>query len=414
MNSGPYYNLKVGDSLNHLSLIWILLLVFIVFSRVIGLIPSAPISLFVIVLFLALVTSVFRPDPIQIYFPILVFFIYLLVNIVVTSPPEVFNSRVRLLFFCIVTSVVSPMIQSSAFRIFRQQLLLVLLYGCVLVAAISFFSYFLGINLMRGYDSELIDDYVASAGLFGGITIQSMVLGPISGIASIFMLVTLIRNRKFLSLLLLIICLGSLLFSASRSALLATATGLAIVLYKTVSDKGQFFKILFVVLVVAVISFPLWKSAISGLLLKQTIRSEIGGQYDSRTALFINRFREIRESPIIGVGFSSIRYGFVRISGTIEPGSSWLAILSMTGLIGFAFFIKLVTDSFRGIRNYIDNTKVSSLLFGLFFFFIVHMFFEGYVFAANSFFFFILWTVIGVSIDGLYYDNDSRINYCSY
>ena len=147
--------------------------------------------------------------------------------------------------------------------------------------------------------------------------------------------------------------------------------------------------------------------------MKQAIREEIGTHYDSRSILFANRIRELKESPFWGVGFSSIKYGHVRDSGTIEPGSSWLAILSMTGIIGFSIFMRIIVDCIKGMGSNNGIKQKNALLIGVFVFFVCHMFFEGYVFAANSTFFFILWTLIGVSIDGLYQDN-AQINYFRY
>ncbi len=70
---------------------------------------------------------------------------------------------------------------------------------------------------------------------------------------------------------------------------------------------------------------------------------------------------EFESSPLIGVGFdaidlnlSSASGGYDKDSGMVESGSSWLIILSMTGLIGaiLLFPVLLVlTDSFGSIHR---------------------------------------------------------------
>ncbi len=93
----------------------------------------------------------------------------------------------------------------------------------------------LGINYMRlDYNYVYLD--LTEAGIFGGLTTHSMVLGPISGVAIIFLIWRMTYINKGLlkitiSLLMCVACIAALFLSASRGALVATAASVLIVIY---------------------------------------------------------------------------------------------------------------------------------------------------------------------------------------
>jgi hypothetical protein len=86
-------------------------------------------------------------------------------------------------------------------------------------------------------------------------------------------------------------------------------------------------------------------------------------------------------------------------TGTVEPGTSWGAILAMTGAFGLCVFLILVLRTY--IVNYNvfreDVPLVSHFLNALLIFFAIHWIAEGYMLAAGSYLFFYAWLLIGVS-----------------
>lgn len=116
------------------------------------------------------------------------------------------------------------------------------------------------------------------------------------------------------------------------------------------------------------------------------------------------RIKEFTSSPIYGIGFCVVdpRYDAVNKStGQIEPGSSWLTIASMTGLLGLITFLSIVVSSFKKVVK-IKNDFYSMLFAGCLTFFIFHMLAEGYIMAPGSYLNFIFWLLIG-SIWGVYF-----------
>ena len=116
----------------------------------------------------------------------------------------------------------------------------------------------------------------------------------------------------------------------------------------------------------------------------------------SRELKWLFRIEEFIKSPFFGVGFGTIDPNsletFDRQTGTIEPGSSWLSILSMTGLIGFLAFIAML---FRLYKKR-TNSKLYSYLIAYLSFFLIHFVFEGYILASGSLMFFCFWLLLGL------------------
>ena len=108
---------------------------------------------------------------------------------------------------------------------------------------------------------------------------------------------------------------------------------------------------------------------------------------------------EFKAYPFFGVGFATMNKEAVSRSsksgsGTIEPGSSWLFLLSSMGLMGFLSFSILFFRSlyFLFIKESvgINGYFIGSLLF----LFLFHMIFEGYVIASGAYLCFFLWLLL--------------------
>ena len=207
----------------------------------------------------------------------------------------------------------------------------------------------------------------------------------------------------------------TVLHQAPRSALLGGILGVSFFLFKT-SRKNPILYILNIALIAgcSFISFPLWKSFSGGLIEKMEYAEDQGDIFASRTYFWEARLREFESSPLIGVGFASVdptlseTNAFDSTNGRVEPGSSWLAVLSMTGLAGFIPLVSLLLLQIANLLRRQTNSSDDTLYGALLFFFIVHMFAEGYIFSAGSGLFFYFWLLLG-KIDASNYF-DSNIN----
>jgi O-antigen ligase len=130
---------------------------------------------------------------------------------------------------------------------------------------------------------------------------------------------------------------------------------------------------------------------------------ESGDITSSRTNLWNARLTEFSSSPIVGIGFASVNVDlneearFDEETGKVEPGSSWLAILSMTGILGFLFFFIMFVKYFLFIWKKANSNNIYLCLLGsLLVFYAIHMLGEGYIISSGSGLFFYFWLLLGV------------------
>lgn len=327
----------------------------------------------------------------------LAFAIYLPISVAIDSPPAIFNSWMRLGLFALVFFVASPLISSRYATSFRQRIFAASLACCALVGAISFVCYFLGINLRINVWTGDYAEYLETVGAFGGICSHSMLLGPISGVGAIacsYMALT--RNKYWWAIAAM--CAGAMLFAASRSSLIATLAGVVTLFYFSTKNVGKNTRRIIIAVGLLLVTNPLWNSALDGVMKKNQGSIYEGVNYSSRTPKWNLRLEEWESSPIFGVGFCAVsEKDDIAIDGKIEPGSSWLAVLSMTGTVGFILFCMIFG---RAAKNSLSPRTPEAALAGAVLIMLgVHMLAEGHVFSGGSYLCFLVWLAIGHATD---------------
>ena len=251
------------------------------------------------------------------------------------------------------------------------------------------------------FDGSAID--VRHAGGFGGLTRQSMLLGPISGTAVVYVAFKAFQTKNRWYWLAAIPCAGCTMFAASRSAFLAAIAGVLAMLYTYSKSYGQFIKIILTVFFVGAVTFPLWNGAMNALESKNNANIETESMSASRDSKWNNRLAEFESSPLFGIGFATCNLEHTEdynAEGGIESGSSWLTILSTMGLIGFIAFMFMMKGSIHSVFR--RRTRESALLMGLLTFISLHMMAEGYIIYGGSQLCFTAWLIIGCCYDNRY------------
>ena len=326
----------------------------------------------------------------------LLLIVYLIINIVFSDINPIFNPWGRFVYFVTILLCVSPMLQSEYLRKIRQYIFIITIKMGIILSVITFFCWFLGINFMK---YENLD--ITKAGLFSGLFNHSMVMGPIAGLSAIYLVHMFIKKNNWLYMLLALTCIGALLLSASRTAFICVAVSLIFLILKNQSNNIKTIKNISIIILGLTISFPLWRNVTDLLVEKQNNNLATGSTFSSRESVWNTRIDEFKSCPSFGIGFCSIdtSKNIISESGTIEPGSSWLAVLSMTGIIGFIIVFTII------IRSFICCAKTNednSLLLSLLIFFLIHMITEGYIFSGGSFLCFLVWLIIGCCYDKKY------------
>lgn len=377
-----------------------LFLVLIEMSKAVGFISAAPDF---IVYFTILVFAFKCYNKIEkLETPIILLLLYIPLEILLAAPNPLFKSWGRYIGFVLAFLAISPLIQGEKARLLRKHALLSLAIVSTILSVVSFFCYFLGINFMRAG----MYDIIYQAGTFGGLFRQSMLLGPIAGLASVYTSYNAYTRKESGYWVLTVMCLGAVLFSASRSALMATIAGNVVMLYFASKGQVKFIKNIMIITLLACVTFPLWEDATRLVLEKQANNTASGSMLMSREIKWVNRIDEFKSSPLWGVGFSAVDAShtgdYSPHNGQIEPGSSWLAIFSMLGIFGALLVFPIFITCYKANKRMSKN--ISALYLGLLALIAVHMIAEGYIFASGGFLFFVMWLTVSVAYDQKYND----------
>ena len=370
-------------------------------SAIIGFLPHLPqIAVYVFLTAFALY-SFRRPHK---YNALLVaLLIYIPIELLIAQPAAIFKSWQRYVMFALLLCCVSPLFDGEYHRTTRRRLMQMLLWSSTFIGIGSFFAWFLGINYMQA--SRL--DFANQVGLFGGLTTHSMLLGPVSGIGAIFMSYYAFTRKKKIYWLLVALCLITILFSASRSALMSSLAGIIVTVYKLSGKASRFMQVGVASVVIAASTFSIWGGALDGIISKNVGNTETLDT-SSRQVKWDTRIAEFQKSPITGIGFVSVDEEISEnevdyATGTVETGTSWLIILSMLGIIGavllYPFFFKTYTTIWK------QKDQYSAIVVGVLTLMYIHMFAEGYIFSGGSFMCFVLWLTVGVAYDNKYLNN---------
>ena len=238
---------------------------------------------------------------------------------------------------------------------------------------------------------------------YSGLTAHSMVISPLAGICLLYSFYRLYlsetRLEHYREAAYICTCFLVLLLSGSRGALGATVVGVAVFYIRLYRHQmGKLLQIGLFSLLLIIATSAIWWPYTERLRDKVVSSSENGGQMATRERIWQDRLDEFTAYPIFGVGFASYNLDYIqsehtidRRTGIIEPGTSWLFLLSSLGLYGFLSFLipfayivyKLFTDMDTGLNG--------GLLCSIMILFSVHMLTEGYVIASGVYLCFLLW-----------------------
>lgn len=393
-----YQNIKLFYKTCNKPTLWFSL---IVLNQVIGFTPGVPSVVLYATLLVYAIYQLTRPGN-TCNWGIMGFLIYIPLALLISSPDAVFRSWERFILFTLLVVCVSPIITNVEAIRNRRNMFHMLLVVCVIIGVGSFFAKFLGINYMQR--SRM--DVLAQAGTFGGLTNHSMMLGPIAGIGALYMAYLAYTTKWRWYWIIAALSTFSVMFSASRSAFASLIAGMTIMLFRLSGSVNKFAITAVALIMLGMASFPLWGGAMDVIIAKNEANIRAGGATNSREKLWNSRMNEFYNSPVFGVGFAAIDRqssgdgGFEKRTGMVESGSSWLIILSMTGLLGALMLIPTLLKAY--LTAYQDKDQFSALVCGILTLFFIHMLAEGYIFYGGSQLAFMLWLTVGVAMDCKY------------
>lgn len=383
-----------------------LLIALIPCSIILGPLPHYPILYYA---FLALLGIQAVSNPKEHCFGAIVFLAACAMSIIVGQPSPIFKSWDRLALFALLLFGVFPIFSNNKIYLLRSQVMKYSIWVCAFIGVTGVFCFYLGINynsIIAYADAHTIED----AGWFAGLSRHAMMLGPCCAIGMVLFVWYALDKRKHKYIRLLdwsasLLCFLASLLSASRSAVLAGIVGVSVLLFYVFRGKiSKFIGLIIVIGSLMIVGFPFYEKMAAPLIEKQEQNESQGGTLASRQEKWESRLGEFEEDPLFGIGFVAVntdnRSDYDPYTGIVESGSSWLQLLSMTGLFGTVPFLALfIPTLFRlSKRQWSGNThSYGTLLMAILAVFCVSMCAEGYLLAGGSFFCFMFWSVFGTA-----------------
>ncbi len=310
-------------------------------------------------------------------------------------------SLVKMGGLAVIVSAFSPLIRSNMGRLMREGLWRNLCWSAVVITFLSVLWRIGGLSGPVLYTKQG----------YPGITVHAMLFGPLAGIATVFLFSKTLSQRRYWLIAVVIICFLASFASSSRAAVGATFIGCLVVLMMALK-KGRlltWLRILSPVVLVIVLYMMLYpeKEETFRLLRVEDIQSK--GFVNTREARWDLRVQEFKESPIIGLGIGmskeyeqAVNVGFGRgFTTTVEPGSAYLTVLSMTGAAGALSLLLVILAELNGLRKRWSKIPVErkyqiagigSLLF-------VHGIAEGWIYSAGAVLCLFFWLWLGIVRD---------------
>lgn len=314
-----------------------------------------------------------------------------LLSILFNNIPAYFKSSQRFIIFFLLILLLSPMLKSSTLSLYRNQLFYFIVRFVFIAVCISALGLLIKFPLFFGRSG------------FMGLFNHSMFMGPMAAVATIYSIYLVgIKDKgikKIWYILMTFLCFLAMIGAGSRGALAGGIIGILFFMYK-INSKGIFsyIKKIFFMIILLIVTLPLWIVQAEFMVNKMIYAEVQGSVTATRDELWEQRIKEFQSSKLFGIGFASVSEDskFDKETGTIEPGSSWLVVFSMTGLLGGVGMILLFMKKQVKLLGKKIEKEQGALFGGIFLFFIFHMFVEGYIYSAGSGLFFFVWMLLGV------------------
>lgn len=322
--------------------------------------------------------------------------LYYAATIVIHPYPELLIRIGRFVAFAVALLLFSPLLISHKISIVRDHIFRSIILTMSVMVLISFCLWIYSIIL--NYD--ITDSFLYSFG-FRGIFDMGMTLSPVAGVTAIVglyyvVVTTTYISRAFwflISTISIILCVAA----GSRIAVLGLTIALLI---ETLLMRKQIPKIittrcakltLVVTLVCIAITFP---SAIKMLAHKNLLCEQNNSFVFSRQELWSTRFEEITSSPLTGIGYANEfpRQSWQNHAGELsylEPGSSWLSLISYGGIIGMVVFCYFLIVLIQTIKQ--QQSQQIILPIALLTFLFINGITEGWLLFAGALMFPIFW-----------------------
>lgn len=308
--------------------------------------------------------------------------------------PSFFKVWFRVIAFFSIAFLVGPFFVNDRLMRLRRFLFIRTLLVLRWIVLFSFLLKFIAPGVVTGWTG------------FNGLTNHSMLLSPLAGICVLYgfylFYLSKTNTERHKEMIYTGVSFLVLILAGSRGALAATLVGIVffyVRMYRNRIGKLVQAGLFFFLFMLA--TSTIWWPYTERLREKMNSSEEVGSATSSRDGLWKDRLNEFMAFPVFGVGFSSYNLDYIqsehsinRKSGTVEPGSSWLFLLSSLGLYGFLSFLLPVSYVLYVLYKDTTTGLNAGLVSSVMVLFTVHLLIEGYIVASGAYLCFLFWLTL--------------------
>ena len=310
--------------------------------------------------------------------------------------PEPWLRTQRFLAFLIGMLCFSPLLTSDSLAKTRLRISAITYY---VLSAMVFLSFLVWLtSFIRFGEDGIWKSGIHNYG-FCGIFKVGMVLSPVSAIIAITSAFLLLEGKckikPFLNGLILFTGIIMCVAGGSRIAsvgLFLSLASLLIIKRHVLAQMLHSRLAIAMALSGTILLIASSPYALSVIRHKNMIGESHGSLFYSRERLWHDRIEEFASSPLTGIGYAN-EFPSERNKGSlteIEPGSSWLALMSYGGLVGLGCFLWFSSSLARMLYRIRDDGRFP-LCLAILLFLVINAFTEGWLMFAGSIIFPVFW-----------------------
>ena len=310
--------------------------------------------------------------------------------------PEPWLRTQRFLAFLIGMLCFSPLLTSDSLAKTRLRISAITYY---VLSAMVFLSFLVWLaSFIRFGEDGIWKSGIHNYG-FCGIFKVGMVLSPVSAIIAITSAFLLLEGKckikPFLNGLILFTGIIMCVAGGSRIAsvgLFLSLASLLIIKRHVLAQMLHSRLAIAMALSGTILLIASSPYALSVIRHKNMIGESHGSLFYSRERLWHDRIEEFASSPLTGIGYAN-EFPSERNKGSlteIEPGSSWLALMSYGGLVGLGCFLWFSSSLARMLYRIRDDGRFPICL-AILLFLVINAFTEGWLMFAGSIIFPVFW-----------------------
>ena len=305
-------------------------------------------------------------------------------SIILNNIPEYYQAPSRYIVFILLLTSFSSLVNSRKIALIRLHLFHIFSILSVVLVTINYI--FFSVGIVSKKQVEIFNEH----GLYTGSTANNE-MGLLAAIAIMFIIAFYGKFHKILSIidkLMILTCLicaiSMMAMASSRMGLICTILSVVFVIYKLNSKNLFKLGIAVVSLVIGIyITANLLGDKFRFMLSKNDNQIE-KININSRNDMWTARFTEFKESPLYGIGFGYMKYGWgaadAKVNkGRIEAGSGWASVISQTGGLGALCILIIVLPNLIFLIKRKSTSYCSAWYSGMCVMFIMQPITEAYI-----------------------------------